>query len=178
MTQFGQAIALSPDYPDPHNNLASAMAQSGNLDRAIVEYGKALERKSDYTEAHLGLGAILAQSGRLDEAIPHLKEAADLDEKNPAARANLCLALVSARRPDEAIPQCEQAVNLSGHGDPRFLEMLGKAYADANRLEDAIGATRHGVDVARAANDEATARHLGETLATYEAEAAGQAKRR
>jgi Flp pilus assembly protein TadD len=178
MTQFRQAIALSPDYPDPHNNLASAMAQSGNLDQAIVEYGKALERKSDYTEAHLGLGAILAQSGRLDEAIPHLQEAARLDEKNPAARANLCLALVSARRPDEAIPQCEQAVNLSGHGDPRLLEMLGEAYAHANRLEDAIGATRHGVDLARAANDEATARHLGETLATYEAEAAGQAKRR
>ena len=178
MKQFRQAIELSPDYPDPHSNLAAAMAQSGNLDGAIVEYGKALERKSDYVEAHLGLGAILAQRGRLDEAIPHLQTAADLDTKNPAARANLCLALVSAGKPDEAIPNCEQAVSLSKNGDPRFLEMLGRAYAEANRLEDAIGATRRGVEAARAANDEATARDLGQKLATYEAEAAGRARRR
>jgi Flp pilus assembly protein TadD len=170
--QFTKAVALSPDYPDAHNNLASALAQTGKLDAAIAEFRKAIDQKPEFMEAHAGLGGALAQRGRLDEAIPHLEKASELDPKNPAARANLCLALVMGRRPAEAIVHGEQAVALS-NGDPMFLELLGRAYASANRLADAIAVTRRAADVARAAGDEATARAFEGRLGSYQSTAAG-----
>jgi Flp pilus assembly protein TadD len=173
--QFEKATELSPDYPDAHNNLAAAMLQSGRDAEAIAEFTKAVAQKPDFTQAHAGLGGVLAQRGRLDEAIPHLLKAAELDPTNAAARANLCLALSLAGRPAEAIPYAREAVALSNGANPLILDLLGRLYAQANRLPDAIEAARRAVDVARAANDEANVRSMGARLAAYEAAAAARA---
>jgi Tfp pilus assembly protein PilF len=175
VAQYRRATTLSPEYPDAHNNLAAALTQSGRPDEAIGEFEKALALKPDFAEAHAGLGGILAQKGRLDEAIPHLQKAVELSPKNPGALANLCLALSLAGRAQEAIPNAQQAVALSNGQNPLLLDMLGRLYAQAGRLPEAIETTRRALDVARRAGDERLVRDLQSRLSSYEAAAEGGA---
>jgi Flp pilus assembly protein TadD len=175
VAQYRRATALSPEYPDAHSNLAAALAQSGRLDEAIGEFEKALALKPDFAEAHAGLGAVLAQKGRVDEAIPHLQKAVELSPENPGALANLCLALSVAGRPLEAIPHAEQAVALSKGQNPLLLDMLGRLYAQAGRLPEAIETTRPALDVARRAGDQRLVRDLESRLSSYEAASEGGA---
>jgi Flp pilus assembly protein TadD len=171
--QFRKATELSSDYPDAHNNLAAALVQTGQLDQAIVEFKEAIERKPDFPEAHSGLGGVLAQRGRYAEAIPHLAKAVDLSPKSVDARANLCLALSLAGRPLDAIPHAKEAVALSDGQNPLLLDMLGRVYAQANQLNDAIAVTLRAIDIVRAANDEPNLRAMSARLAAYRAAQAG-----
>jgi tetratricopeptide (TPR) repeat protein len=173
VAQYHRATALAPDYPEAHNNLASALVQSGRTDEARAEFEKALALKPEFAEAHSGLGGLLAQKGKLDDAIPHLLKAVELGPQNPMARANLCLALSMAGRPQEAIPHAEQAVALSNGQDPLLLDMLGRLYAQAGRLPDAVEVTRRALQVATGAGDERLARDLRTRLSSYERSAGG-----
>jgi tetratricopeptide (TPR) repeat protein len=174
VAQYRKATALSPDYPDAHNNLASALVQGGRVDEAIAEFEKALALKPDFAEAHSGLGGLLAQRGTLDDAIPHLQKAVELGPQNAMARGNLCLALSMADRPQEAIPHAQQAVALTNGQNPLLLDMLGRLYAQAGRLPEAIEPTRQALEIATRAGDERLARELRGRLSSYEAAAAGR----
>ena len=168
LAQYRKAIELSPDYPDAHNNLASALVQSGQAGAAVAEFRKAIELKPAFAEAHAGLGGVLAREGRIDEAIPHLQKAVELLPQNIGLRANFSQALLMARRPLEAVPQAEQVVELTKAQDPLLLDLLGRAYADANRRPEAVETTRRALLIAQQAGDERLARDLQARLASYE----------
>ena len=174
VAQYRKASTLSPDYPDAHNNLASALVQSGRPDEAVGEFEKALALKPDFAEAHSGLGGLLAQRGKVNDAIPHLQKAVELGPQNPMARGNLCLALSIAGRPQEAIPHAQQAVTLTKGQNPMLLDMLGRLYAQAGRLPEAMEPTRQALEIATRAGDERLARDLQGRLSSYEAAAAGR----
>ncbi len=173
IAEYRRATALSPDYPDAYNNLASALVQSGRSDEAIVEFQKAIAIKPDFVEAQAGLGGALAAKGRVTEAIPHVQRAAQLSPENAAVLVNLCLALSLAGRPQEAIPTAQRAVTLSNGQDPMILDMLGRLYAQAGRLSEAIETTRQALDVASRGGDERLVRDLESRLSAYRAAAAG-----
>lgn len=116
---------------------------------------------------------MLAQKGRTDEAIPHLQKGVELSPQNPMARANLCLALSMSGRAQEAIPHAQQAVTLTKGQDPLILDLLGRLYAQAGRLPEAIETTRRALEVALQANDEGLARDLRARLSSYEAGVGG-----
>jgi tetratricopeptide (TPR) repeat protein len=171
VAQYRKATELGPEYPDAHNNLASALVQNGRPDEAIAEFRKALALKPDFAEAQSGLGGVLAQKGKVDEAIPHLLKAVELDPQNPMARANLCLALSLVGRAQEAVPHAEQAVTLTNGQNPLVLDLLGRLYAQADRLPAAIATTRQALEVASRANDQNLVRDLRARLSSYEAAA-------
>jgi len=173
VAQYRRATALAPDYPDAHNNLASALVQSGRTDEAVAEFEKALALKPDFAEAHSGLGGLLAQRGKVNDAIPHLQRAVELGPQNAMALGNLCLALSLAGRPQEAIPHAQQAVALTSGQDPLLLDMLGRLYAQAGRVPDAVEPTRRALEIATRAGDDSLARDLRGRLSTYEATVGG-----
>jgi Flp pilus assembly protein TadD len=170
--EFRKAAELGPDYPDPHHNLALALVQAGRSDEAISEFEKALALKEDYPEAQSALGSVLAQQGHVAEALPHLRKAVVLGPQDPSARTNLCVALLLAGRSQEAIPHAQQAVALSHGEDPRILDVLGRAYADADRLSEAVETGRRAVEIASHGQDSQLLHELQSRLASYEAAAA------
>jgi Flp pilus assembly protein TadD len=172
--QFRKAVELSPDYPDAYNNLAAALVQSGKPQDAIPAFRKAIEQKPSLSEAHAGLGGVLAQRGQLGEAIPHLAKAVELSPKSMDYRANLCLALSLAGRPLEAIPHAKEAVALSNGQNPLLLDLLGRLYAQAHQLTDAIEVTRRALDIVRAANDVENVREMSARLAAYQSAVGGR----
>ena len=64
IAQYRTAIALSPDYPDAHNNLASVLVESGRPGEAIAEFRKALALKPDYPRRRRGWAACSPRTER------------------------------------------------------------------------------------------------------------------
>ena len=86
---FTHSLAVAPDPPALHNNLANALAAEGRYQEAMRHYGIALRIFPDYARAHNNLGSALARQGRLDEAIEHFRRAAELDPGYESAVDNL-----------------------------------------------------------------------------------------
>ncbi len=76
-----------------------------------------------------------------------------------------------AGRAQEAIPHAQQAVALSNGQNPLLLDLLGRLYAQAGRLPEAIETTRRALEVAMPANDQQLVRDLRARLSSYEAAA-------
>ena len=94
--QFEAALLLRPDSPETHNNLAIALAQTGDVKAAEQHFRAALSLKPDYAEAHLNLGITLANDGRTAEALREL-EAANRLQPDPAIQKDIDRLRLAAR---------------------------------------------------------------------------------
>ena len=75
MRKFDQAIKhyrrSLETIPDPgvvHNNLGSALQETGKLEEAGQHFREALRMRADFPLAHNNLGIVLARQGKLSEA--------------------------------------------------------------------------------------------------------------
>lgn len=70
-----RALALRPDYPEAHNNLAVLLRAKGDPAGAAGHYREALRLRPDYPEAHCNYAYLLESLGRMDGALQHVEEA-------------------------------------------------------------------------------------------------------
>jgi tetratricopeptide (TPR) repeat protein len=159
---FTVAVALRPDSPGAHTNLAAALAARGQLDEAIASYRKAIELDPKDVPAHIGLGAALQAKGCLDEAIACYRRAIQLDPKHAAAHHNLGNALYNKGHLDEAIACYRKAIDLNPK-DANAHSNLGKALAAKGRLDEAIACYRQALRLDP--RDARTHTNLGAALA-------------
>jgi tetratricopeptide (TPR) repeat protein len=101
---------------------------------------------SDHAADHYVRGLKLADDGNVDEAIQELVTATRLDSTSIDLSKELARLLVQSRRFEEAIPIAEKAAALSP-ADPENLWILGQAYQQMRRLDDAIRVFRKAVDL-------------------------------
>jgi tetratricopeptide (TPR) repeat protein len=134
---YRRALELSPDYPEAHNNLGSALQAQGRLDEAVTCYRRALELRPDYPEAHNNLGSALQAQGRLDEAVTCYRRALKLKPDLPDVNSNLGLALKKQGRLDEAVACCRRALELRPNY-PEAHNNLGSALQALGRLDEAV----------------------------------------
>lgn len=147
------ALAVNPDNPAVHHNLASHLAAAGRLDEAAEHYQQS--SASGYARAASlnGLGLIRHRQGRETEAIALFHEALAcprLDRHTEAhARMNLALALANTRDVAAALREFAAALALR----PELVEARLN-YADllarTGRLADAVGEARIAVSQAPA----------------------------
>jgi serine/threonine protein kinase/Flp pilus assembly protein TadD len=138
---FSIAVALRPQSPGAHLNLALALDNKGLLDKAIAEYHEAIGLKTDYPEAHCGLGNALRQKGKLDEAIDEYRVAVALNKDWLAAHGNLGTALILRGRLDEGIAELRQALRLD-KDDVHVRRNLGHALKEKGQLAEATAEYR------------------------------------
>ncbi len=84
-----QAIALRPNHPDTHYNLAQALVQQRRPDEAVVSYREVLRLDPNYLAVYINLGTLLQASGDLDEAVSCFQEALRRQPQNADAHYNL-----------------------------------------------------------------------------------------
>jgi len=87
--QFGQALAIRPDFTEALNNLGSVAARAGRHDRALAIYERAIALRPDYAKAHYNLGLSLEALDRLEEAEDHYRLALQRDPSLIEARERL-----------------------------------------------------------------------------------------
>ena len=131
------AAEKSPARERVHNNLGTAYASQGQLDRAISEFQTALRLKPNYAEAHYNLGLAYKLQGQLDRAIPEYQAALRLKPDYAEAHNNLGIEYASQGQLDRAISEYQAALQLK----PSFAEAhnnLGIGYASQGQLDRAI----------------------------------------
>jgi tetratricopeptide (TPR) repeat protein len=137
VTLWQDTLAKNPNAWVAHDNLGSALLQSGKVREAIGHYEQAVRIKPDYTEAHYNLGNILVQAGRVQDGIGHYEQALRLNPDYAAAHNNLGNVLVQAGRVQDGIGHYEQALRLQ----PDYAEAhynLGIALAEQGKVPEAI----------------------------------------
>ena len=147
-----RAVRLSPEHYGAVMNLAGALLQSGQYEEAIEQYLVASTLRNGDHQPHLRLGEAFRKSGRDDLAAKHLETAIKLKPRD--ARPVLRLAWLRATSPDAEARNGKQAVQLAarlnkatGNRDPRVLDTLAAAYAEAGQFEEAVKAAERALQV-------------------------------
>jgi hypothetical protein len=81
ISDYKQAIAYKPDYPDALNRLALILTRTGQLNDAIAYFKKALALVPTNAATHRNLGSALQMAGRTEEADREFAAAEQLDHQ-------------------------------------------------------------------------------------------------
>jgi tetratricopeptide (TPR) repeat protein len=142
---YGRALELNPAMAEAHNNLGNALWELGRPEDAIAAYRRALELRSAFAEAHNNLGNALRNLERLDEALEAYRRTIALQPGFVDAYYGAGEALTGLKRPDEAVVMLQRLVERAP-GDKAYTR-LGVALQAADRIEEAIAAYRHAIEV-------------------------------
>ena len=110
---FTHAVRVTRDNPVAHHNLATALAEAGDLAGAERNYQEAVRIRPGYIEARSALGVVLARQGRLQEALAQQQEALRLAPSSADVHFNLGLIRARLGQPSEAAARYAEAVRLN-----------------------------------------------------------------
>jgi protein O-mannosyl-transferase len=120
-----------------HNNLGTALLQTGRRDEAAIHFQKALEVQPKYPAARNNLGNVFFQKGQVDEAVAHYQKALEINPNFALARYNLGVAFLQNGRVPEAVRHFQGALEI----EPDFANAhynLGIAFVQLGRVSEAI----------------------------------------
>jgi Tfp pilus assembly protein PilF len=143
---FQRAIALRPDMPEAHFNLANVLRDLKRHDAAIASYNRAISLKPDFPEAYLNLGLVLQDLSRHAESCEMYRKAVSQRPNFGEARNNFGDSLRILGKYDQAIAELTLARSLL----PRSVEVhsnLGNAYQDDAQLPQAIESYRRAIEI-------------------------------
>ena len=107
-----RALAILPDYPEAHYNLANVLVEQHRVADAAVHFKVALRTLPATAGAYYAIGTSLEDQGQLAEAARYFEMAVDLDPASAAALERLGHALALQGRPAAATVHLRRAVDL------------------------------------------------------------------
>jgi tetratricopeptide (TPR) repeat protein len=137
-TLWTYELRHNPEAWLAHNNLGTALQNTGQLSEAMEQFELTLQINPNYADTYYNLGTVLLQTGRVSQAIEQYQKALSLNPDNMKIHNNLGNALEQAGRLPEAIDQYRQVLRLM----PDFAEAhynLANALQHAGRLTEAVG---------------------------------------
>lgn len=141
IAHYRQALEITPDDAEVHNNLGAALLRAAEIPEAIAQCERALQLNPDYADAHNNLGNGLLVAGRAKEAIAHFERALQLNPEDAGAQNNLGSALLGTGKIQEALVHGERAVQLNPI-DASAHYNLGNALLAAGKTHEAITSYR------------------------------------
>ena len=141
---FRRSLAIDPEEPLAHYNLALALVRRGDLATALTHFRLAIGFDPDYRDAHFNLATTLGKMGRHAEAAEHYRRAAEIDPLDHAARMEWAATLGRTGRYLEAADAFALTVEKVPESvEARFGEamalLVGGAEARArSRLEEGV----------------------------------------
>lgn len=164
-------LAIKPDAK-AHVQLATILAEKGDLEGAASHCHKALSLDQSSADAHRILADIRIRQGRVADATAELRLALKLRPDWPVVMNNLAWILATHPSPDvrngpEAVRLAERVIQLTGRGDASTLDTLAAAYADVGRFEEAVGAIQRALSLVDRTRHAPLAEALEERLGLY-----------
>lgn len=117
--------------------MALAMHQQGQLDRAEALYRETLRVQPRHFDSLLFLGHLLLQTGRIQDAVELIGRAIDINPHHAGAHFNSGVALLNLGRHEDAIASFSRAIELKSDFSEAF-NNRGSALQNLGRHEDAI----------------------------------------
>ncbi|HTW44457.1 MAG TPA: tetratricopeptide repeat protein [Acidobacteriaceae bacterium] len=145
IAEFRKAIAINPDLPGVHFDLAELLKTSQNPKvkaEAEQEYRADLAQNPNDGRAERRLGEIDAEYGRAQQAYNEFSRAVQMQPNDADAKLDLAKILIQMGHDDKAMPLLEQAVQLDPTNPVAHLR-LAQLYQRKGRQADA----QHQVDL-------------------------------
>ncbi|MFT7668785.1 MAG: Flp pilus assembly protein TadD [Planctomycetota bacterium] len=143
------AESLHPNDPVLHGNLGVVLMQTGSKQEAERHLLLSLKLAPSYMVARRNLALLLRDSGRSAESLPHFQR---LLREHADPRILEIVANILATDPDpkarngaEAL-RMAQALIQGNARNPQFYDLLGTAYAELGRFEDAQQAAKKALE--------------------------------
>ena len=134
---YTQAIEVSPNFVDAHNNLALVLKLQGKLTEAIDHYRKAVSIEPDNADIHYNLGNTLQSLGKFDEAISHYRQALKIKPEHIQTHHNLANALAAQGKYEEALEHYYKIINIKPL-EAIILNNIGITFQKQGKLDEAI----------------------------------------
>lgn len=167
-----RAVRIDPDAAEVKVALGDVHRAAGLLSEAVVDYEGALERAPDSIEARLGLSHAREDQGDDPGSIRECREALAIRPADWRIHFRLGGHLFTHGRYVESIAPIEQVVRLVPD-NPRGWRLLGNAFFNLDRFDDAAAAYRRSLEIqpnAHAYNNLATVLYyMGQNDAAIEA---------
>ena len=150
-----QAIALDPEYPAPYVILGwthwlDVWLRFGKSPRDSIKQGfqaakKAIALDDSFPAAYSLSGSFYLFKRQHDRAISEAEKAVALSPNLAEAHLYLGQILTFAGKPEEAILHHERSIRLDPFARSTYFSLLGMAYREAGRYEEAITACQKAI---------------------------------
>lgn len=138
---FQKVVERSPDNAQAQLFLGDAWLKAGKYEEAALALERATTLDPKNADARFALGQTRLFQDKFEEAEKLLSEAALTLNRNPVLLRGLGKAQVRLKKFGEAVNSLERALTLDRNLDGVHA-LLGEAYANAGKVEAAIGALR------------------------------------
>jgi protein O-mannosyl-transferase len=170
---YERAVTASPDTAELHHNLALVYRRAGRLDEAVRQLRTAINLKPGFADGYLELGRTLVADHKVAEAIGIFRRGLEVEPRHMIMGNEM--AWVMATAPDPALRNAPQAIQigerlaeLTERKEPKPLDTLAAAYAEAGRFGEAVAAARGAIAAAEAQGLTNLASEIKSRAALYE----------
>jgi tetratricopeptide (TPR) repeat protein len=158
---WGYNVRANPAAALPHNDLAFALNDRGDIPDAIDQLRLAVRLDPRYGDARHNLGVLLLNTGQTDEALTEFQAALQLSPNVAERHYNVGQALQQAGRYTEAMDQFQQAIVLDPN-DVQAYNDLAIDLAAERRYPEAIQVLQSAVQIAP--DDAESQQNLGHVM--------------
>jgi len=167
---FEKALAVDPEYPLAHFDLAHIQADAGQIDIAIAHLRQVLKIAPNYPRAARTLATLLAAKGQLEEAAKLYARAVRTDSRDNLSRGLLGLILKARGKAEainalawtlatsanaafrdgaRAIDLAQKACELTDWRSAGAMDTLAAAYAETGKFDQAVETARKALELAK-----------------------------
>jgi tetratricopeptide (TPR) repeat protein len=139
---YAEAVRLAPKEPEFYTGRGEAYARMGRVREAMQDLSAAIRLDPENAEALVSRAEIYLASRDWGRAASDYRDAIQLNDR--LGRAYQGAAWIMATCPDEryrndelALSTAQKALELDGDTDPRYIETLAAAYANAGQYDSA-----------------------------------------
>jgi Flp pilus assembly protein TadD len=170
---FRDALRLDPSLDDTYRDLGLALQLQEDWPQAADSFRHALDLRPENAEYHRSLAYCLERMGQTESARAEYQESLRLDPSWP--QTVLREAWELATHPDSqrrngrlAVQRADQVLQGTGQRDPRTLDTLAAAYAEAGQFTVAGTTAREALAQAVAGSRTNLIKQIEERLALYQ----------
>jgi tetratricopeptide (TPR) repeat protein len=129
--EYRATVVINPNLPQSHYDYGVFLVSRERFNEAKTAFRKALDSSPNYAEAHSNLGAMLEREHNFDDALRHYRAAVADKPGFRQAHFQLGRLLLLMKRAQDAIAELAQTLTPEDGNTPRFMYVLGVAYARA-----------------------------------------------
>ena len=135
ITDFEEALRLSPDHLIALVNLGNAYRQSQRWQEGKAIFERALALNEDDPGANYGLGMVFAATNDADHAYEYLQKALQLKPDYPEALNNLGILYLRTERRDQGVASFKQCIHVAPNFDQAYLNLARVYEIEGSRAE-------------------------------------------
>ncbi len=172
VAHYNEALKHRPDYLEARSNMAKALAKQGKLKEAIQHWQELVRINPEEVVLHSNLGTVYRLLGQLDKAIMHWEETLRLEPDYVSVLNKLAWLLATCENPNyraatRAVELAERGCKLTAYKEPRLLDTLAAAYAEAGSFDEAVRTAERALKLAKLLGEGRLAANIGKQLELY-----------